>query len=295
MVLVYGAAGLLGQEICRRLREEGKRVRALLTRATSPATVEALKRLGVEVVMANMSDCAAVAAASTGEEAVICADPAMMPWRNGPPLDAAGVRCLIELANVLGVGKFVFVTVPEQFSTPCALVSARDEACARLEAHSMDYVILETGLFMETWLSPDLGFDYEAGKATVFGEGTQKLAWVSCGDVAELAVRSLDSSHRKNHRIRAAAPDHMSPFDLIRVFEDLRGRQIEATRIPESDLRAAHKATTDPGERVLAAFKIEYARGLSLRANHQEIPIPLSSVRDYAARQQIKEKRLHAT
>jgi uncharacterized protein YbjT (DUF2867 family) len=244
-----------------------------------------LKRLGVEILFAEMCEYAGVAAACTGEESVICADPAIMPSRNGPPLDSSGVRCLVELANALGVGRFVFVTVPEQFATPCALVNARDEGCDRLEAHNMDYVILETGFFLQTWLSPELEFDCKLGKATVFGEGTQPLAWVSCDDVAELAVRALDVDHRKNRRIRVAAPENVSPFDLIRLFEEMRGEKFQVTRVPEAELRAAHQSAKDPGERVLAAMKVEYARGLPLQTTRNETPIALSSARDYAARQ----------
>ena len=86
MVLVYGAAGLLGQAICRRLRQEGKRVRALFALPASAASLESLKPLGVETFFADLSECAAVAAACKGADAVICADSAMMPSRSEPPL-----------------------------------------------------------------------------------------------------------------------------------------------------------------------------------------------------------------
>jgi uncharacterized protein YbjT (DUF2867 family) len=284
MVLVYGAAGLLGQVICRRLRQEGKRVRALFAGRASAASLEPLNQLGVETFFADLRECAAVAAACNGVDAVICADSAMMPCRNEPPLDAARIRCLVEFASAVGVGRFVFITVPDRFATPCALVSARDEGRARLEAHSMDYVLLQPGLFMETWLTPEFGFDYKAGKATVFGEGTQPVAWVSCEDVADLAVRSLQIDHRSDHRFHVAAPENLSPFDLIRVFEDIRGERMEVTRIAEPELRAEHRAAADPGDRVIAAMKLQYAYGLPLRANHHDIPVMPSSVRDFAWR-----------
>jgi uncharacterized protein YbjT (DUF2867 family) len=284
MVLVYGAAGQLGQGICRRLREKGIRVRTILSRDPSPDSSEALKRLDVEVVVAGLSEPASVASALRGQQAVICADPVMTPSRNGPPLEAAGARCLVEFASAMGVKSFVFVTVPEHFATPCALVNTRHECYVRLEAHSMDYAVLETGFFMESWLSPELGFDFKEGKATVYGEGTQQVPWVSCDDVAELAVRALDGDHRRAHRLRVAAQGHMSPFELIRVFEDLRGGPIEVTRIPEAELRAEHKRTVDPADRVRAAMKVEYARGLPIRADSDQIPFTLVTVRDYARR-----------
>jgi uncharacterized protein YbjT (DUF2867 family) len=284
MVLVYGAAGQLGQEICRRLREKGIRVRTILSHDPSPNSSEVLKRLDVDVVVADLSQPAAVASACRGQQAVICADPAMTPSRNGPPLEAAGARCLVEFASAMGVKNFVFVTVPEHFATPCALVNTRHECYVRLEAHSMDYLVLETGFFMESWLTPEMGFDYKDGKAIVYGEGTQQVPWVSCDDVAELAVRALDAKHRRAHRLRVAAQGHMSPFELIRLFEDLRGGQIEVTRIPEAELRAEHKRTSDPGDKVRVAMKVEYAHGLPMRVDADEIPFTLVTVRDYARR-----------
>lgn len=284
MVLVYGASTLLGQQICRRLRERHMPVRALVCRRTSPSNTAALKRLDVELITADLNESPAVAAACSGAQAVICADPAVLPCRDEPPLDASGAHSLIELASALGVARFVLVTVPEHFVTPCALVTARREAFARLEAHGMDYVVLEAGFFMETWLSPEMGFNYSEGTAVVYGGGIQKVPWVSRNDVAEVAARSVDVDHRRKHRVRVAALEHMSPFDVIQHFEELRGEPIEVTRISESELRAEHERARDPVERVRAAMKVEFARGLALRGDYTDIPVVLSSVRDYAQR-----------
>jgi uncharacterized protein YbjT (DUF2867 family) len=55
-VLVAGATGFLGNEICRQLREKGKKVKGLV-RTTSDATkVSQLKELGVETVEGDLKD-----------------------------------------------------------------------------------------------------------------------------------------------------------------------------------------------------------------------------------------------
>lgn len=284
MVLVYGAAGLLGEGICRRLRQEGKRIRSLLPRGTPAASLGALRRLNVELFVADPSDLPTVAAACSGTESIICADPAMLPSRSVPPLEAGGVRCLVELASALHVREFLFITVPERFETPCALVSARQECSARLNAHHMNHVVFDTGFFMETWLSPDLGFDFEAGTATVYGEGQRRIPWVSCEDVAELAVRSIGADHRRKRHIHVASRDSVSQLEVIRLFEEMRGRPFTVTHISEADLRAEHKRATDATDRVHAAMKVELAHSLPMRADEEDIPIPLLSVRDYAER-----------
>jgi nucleoside-diphosphate-sugar epimerase len=50
MILVVGATGLLGGEICRRLSERGQPVRALARRTSDTAMVQRLKSLGAEIV-----------------------------------------------------------------------------------------------------------------------------------------------------------------------------------------------------------------------------------------------------
>jgi nucleoside-diphosphate-sugar epimerase len=50
MVLVAGSTGVLGFEICRRLRERGQSVRALTRASSAPERVGALRALGCELV-----------------------------------------------------------------------------------------------------------------------------------------------------------------------------------------------------------------------------------------------------
>ena len=55
--LVVGATGLVGQNICRRLIEAGRPVRALVRPTADPGKRAELERLGVEIVRGRSQRC----------------------------------------------------------------------------------------------------------------------------------------------------------------------------------------------------------------------------------------------
>ena len=56
MILVVGATGLLGSEICQKLAGRGEKVRGLIRLTSSSEKVESLRRLGVELCVGDLKD-----------------------------------------------------------------------------------------------------------------------------------------------------------------------------------------------------------------------------------------------
>src|SRR5689334_8536926 len=56
MILVAGATGLVGSEVCQRLIRRGERVRALVRATSSREKVEALRSSGVELFVGDLKD-----------------------------------------------------------------------------------------------------------------------------------------------------------------------------------------------------------------------------------------------
>ena len=71
MILVAGATGLLGAEICLRLPGRGLQVRALARPTANPARLEQLRAAGVELVWGDLKDPASLRDACRGADAVI--------------------------------------------------------------------------------------------------------------------------------------------------------------------------------------------------------------------------------
>ena len=69
MILVAGASGLLGREICRALADRGERVRALV-RSSSPGKSE-VAALGAEIAEGDLRDPAGLPAICRGVETVL--------------------------------------------------------------------------------------------------------------------------------------------------------------------------------------------------------------------------------
>jgi len=111
MILVVGATGLLGSEICRRLRERGRDVRALV-RAGS-AREAALRALGVHIATGDLRDRGSLVAACRDVDAVISTATAMGSKDRALSLnevDRKGQLRLVDVARQSGVRTFVYVS-----------------------------------------------------------------------------------------------------------------------------------------------------------------------------------------
>lgn len=148
----------------------------------------------------------------------------------------------------------------------------------------MTYTILRPSVFMEVWLSPVLGFDYPNARATLYGEGERKISWISLADVAEFAVRSLESPAARNATLELGGPEALSPREVVRIFEEASGRSFELQIVPEEALRAQGAQATDSLQKAFAALMLAYAAGdpIPMEETLRTYPVALRSVRDYA-------------
>lgn len=71
-----------------------------------------------------------------------------------------------------------------------------------------------------------------AGKATIFGAGTAPMSWISVGDVAEYAVRSLDDERLANRVVPLGGPQALPPNAVVEIFEQASGRKFSAIDSP---------------------------------------------------------------
>ena len=114
---------------------------------------------------------------------------------------------------------------------------------------------------MEVWLGPHLGFDAANARARVYGAGENTISFISLADVAEFAVRALDTPAAENAAINLGGPEAISPHAVIRIFEEIGGRPFEVEHVPEAVLEGAMAGATDSLQRAFAALSLGYARG----------------------------------
>lgn len=263
MILVAGATGMLGSEICRRLRKRGERVRGLARETSSPEKVANLETTGVEIVRGDLKDRGSLDAACAGAEVVISTVSVITSAQAGDSFeatDSAGTIALIDAARQAGARQFIFVSFNTESVAEAPIVTAKRDVEEHLKRSGLEYTILHPGYFMEIWLGPHIFADPAAGTARLYGSGTKPLGYVAVADVAEVAVRSVRNPQARNATFDFAG-DYVSQRDAIKLFEEASGKAFTVTEVPEPALDAQWKGAADPFTKTFSALMLSVARG----------------------------------
>lgn len=287
MILVVGSTGLLGAEVCRLLSEANRPCRALVRKSADPEKLKALKKLGVELVYGDLKDPDSLKKACEGVSQVISTASSTFTRQEGDSIqsvDHDGQLNLVRAAKEADVEKFVFVSFPDHPTIQSPLSDAKRAVEKALAESGMNWTSLWANWFMEVWLSPGVGFDYENGKARVYGDGEAPLSWISFRDVAKFAVAALDNPAADNRIISVGGPRPVSPNEVVRIFEKEHGKSFEVEHVPVEALEQQRAGAGNPLEESFAALMIAYAGGapMDMEAVLKEMPVELMSVEDYA-------------
>ncbi len=285
MILVVGATGLVGAEVCRKLAARGEAVRALVRSTSAKEKVDELRSLGVELCVGDLKDAGSLAAACAGVHAVISTASSTFSREAGDSIetvDAEGQLHLVEAAKAAGVDRFVFVSFrrPPGFSFPLADAKGAVEAAIA----GMNFTVIQASFFMEAWLSPALGFDYVNGTARACGAGTGPVSWVSFRDVAEMCVVALGHPGAERRTIAFGGPEALSMLEVVGIFEKLGGRRFQVEHVPEEMLLAQFEGARDSLERSFAALMLGAASGDAMEMGPvmEEFGIRPLGVEEYA-------------
>ncbi len=130
MILVTGATGFLGRNLCEYLAGEGYALRALARPTSNTSFLEALN---VEIARGDVTDAAAVRAAIKGCDQVVHAAAHFRLW--GPPepfvkTNVEGTRHVLEAALAARVKKFVHIsTIIVVGPQPPGVIITEDTPC----------------------------------------------------------------------------------------------------------------------------------------------------------------------
>jgi uncharacterized protein YbjT (DUF2867 family) len=198
-------------------------------------------------------------------------------------VDNKGQLNVIDAAKNAGVEHFVFISfnaVQEDFP----LQQAKREAEETIKQSGLGYTILQPTMFMEVWLSPAIGFDYPNAKASIYGEGKNKMSWIAIKDVAAFAVASLDNPSLKNCAVEIGGPEALSPLEVVKTFEETSGKTFSIQHVPEEALKAQKQAAQDSLSQSFSALMLGYCYGADIAMSQllKEVPVTLTSVREYA-------------
>jgi len=256
-------------------------------RSTSDQTkVAQLESLNIEVMRGDLKDRSSLDAACEGTSAVISTASSTLSRQAGDSIhsvDLEGQLNLINAAQATNVSQFVLISFP-QAEVEFPLQAAKRKVEEHLKASGLTYTILQPTFFMEIWLSPALGFDVANAQVQIYGSGENRMSWISYKDVAKFAVMSLDNAEARNAEIKLGGPEALSPLEVVRLFEELKGQKFEVQYVPEQALKEQKESATDPLQESFAGLMLYYSRGdvIEMQKTLHKFPVQLTSVRDYA-------------
>jgi uncharacterized protein YbjT (DUF2867 family) len=283
MVLVAGATGLVGSEVCQRLIRRGERVRALVRATSSNEKTEALRASGVELWIGDLKDPQSIVAACRGVNAVISTASSTLTRQPGDSIesvDAAGQLHLVNAAK--GVGRFLFVS----FRRPPGISFPLSDAKEQVEnaVTSLNFTVIQASWFMEVWLSPALGFDYVNAAARIYGPGTSPISWVSFRDVADICAVALRHPAAERRTIEFGGPEALSPLEVVARFERIGGRPFRLEHVSEADLLSQFEGATDSMQKSFVGLMLGYLHGdaINMASVVDTFGIKLTNVNEYA-------------
>src|SRR5215468_3624762 len=268
-VLVVGATGVLGMEICRQLAVAAKKVKGLVRTSSQKEKVNGLHELGVETVTGDMKDPQSLYQAFQNVDAIISTATSTISHQQGDSIetvDLAGQLNVAEAASASGVQRVVLISFPPYppMTPEFPLQSAKRAVEDRVKSKNFTYTILQPTYFMEIWLGPALGFDYVRAKAVIYGEGKNKISWIAIRDVARFAVASIENPAARNAVIQLGGPDDLS--------------------VSDEALRAQMAAAPDSLGKTFSGLMIglNEVGTIDMKETLRNFPIQLTSVREYA-------------
>ncbi len=278
MILVAGATGKLGHAICRRLLADGYDVRGMVRLTSNPKTVAALNAMGVQTVVADLKDYVSLKFACHNADTVISTASALFSTGPGDTImsvDRRGHANLIDAARIAGAGRFVYISAYFNLKLNFPLALAKQATERHLIGSGMAHTILRPVNFMETWLSPALGFDYQIGRARLLGDGNAAVSWISVEDVAAIVQCALHRHEYDNCTLDIGGPEALSMLDVIRTFENLTGMRFATESIGVDELRMKIDTATDPLSQSIAALELQTALGATVDMAELYCDVPL--------------------
>lgn len=221
LVVVPGATGRTGKEVVAELVRRNYRVRAMVRDATK---AQGMFPAGVEVVVADVRDPAALAAALKGATYVISAigaggGPGATPDAGPEQIDNLGVANLAAAAKRARVKHFVLVSsaavtkaadYPLAFMRPILAAKLKGENALR--ASGVPYSVIRPGGLLD-----------EAGGAKVvqFAQGDTTTGRIPRADVALVCVEALGRREAQRKTLEILSGSGAPPQDFKRDFAAL--------------------------------------------------------------------------
>jgi NADH dehydrogenase len=235
-VLVAGASGQLGRVIARKLMASGVTVRALARNrdALAPLAAEA------EIAAVDLRDVAALTDACRGVDQIVATVNNNMGKGPTSPtrVDLSLYQNLCAAARNARVRRLVYVSYRGVVQdAPVDIFRVKWYIEDAIRRSGQPFVMLRPTSFMEVWIDEVLAKGIrEKGAARIFGDGNRVANYIAVEDVAEFAVRILESDI-VNEVVEAGGPSNVSQNDLVTLLERRFRTSANRRHVPVAAMR----------------------------------------------------------
>ena len=235
-VLVVGATGQLGGVIARKLIASGARVRALAR------SREALAPLApaAEIAAVDLRDVPKLTDACRGVDQIVAtANNNMGKGPTSPTrIDLSLYQNLCAAARNTGVRRLVYVSYRGvSQDAPVDIFRVKWYIEDAIKRSGVAHVMLRPTAFMDVWIDEILAKGVrEKGVATIFGDGNTIANYIAVDDVAEFAVKILESQI-VNQVVEAGGPSNVSQNYVATLLERRFNVSAKRRHVPVAAMR----------------------------------------------------------
>jgi uncharacterized protein YbjT (DUF2867 family) len=274
-------------QICRILSEKNKDFRALVRINSDQWKVDQLRKMGADIFIGDLKYPMSLAKACEGINHLISTATSTTVQQEGDTIqtvDHNGQLNLVRAAKEAGVKKFVYISFTENPDIDYPLIKAKRSVEKALKESGMNWTSIWASYFMESWLSPSLGFDYANATARIYGSGERKVSWISFRDVAKFAVHALYSPAADNTVIKVGGPNQLSLKEVVKIFEEVQGRKFKIEYVPGNTLQIQKETAQNQLQETYAGLMLQLAEGdrIDMRDILKKIHVEMTSVKEYA-------------
>src|SRR3954447_3349580 len=230
MILVTGATGNVGSELCRILAESGEPVRGLIRDDSRRARLAA----GVEGVVGDLNDPDSLAPALDGVRGVHLL------------AGYAGLPAALERMKAAGVERVTLQSssaVPDGDTTN-AVARYHIESEAAIRASRLAWTFLQPNGFMSNaleWAEP-----LRRGDVVRAPFANVRTAAIDPRDIAAVAATALTTGAHDGRSYRLSGPESLLAADRLAILARVLGRDLRLEAQPDDEARAEMSATMPP-------------------------------------------------
>ena len=263
-VLIVGATGLVGSNLVKACKEQGKEVRALVRSATlaNSAKMNLLRASAAVICEGALEDFGSLVRACEGVEAVI---------------SAVGAAQIVQQTELIKAAKQTSVKrfIPSDYGLDpkvagegsCLLFDLKAQIHRAIKEAGLNYTFVHAPGFFEYWAYSlgQVGLTSPPEEVQLYGEGTVKAALASVSDIAKVTAAAVDDPRTQNKELHITA-NIFSQEELIRLWEQISGKRVKRIPVRLADLERIIASSTTP-DTLMNLILAQLARSVWIRGD----------------------------